>query len=163
MQKPRRVRQTRLNAWLLTWEGTSGPATDPAKKIVAIVDARKSKSFIESLVDILYSRSVDSAYDMAFMANKRNQREAQYRHINTYPSHILYGRNPCIYARRVINLTVQWDEEAATEQLSWTEPAIFGNAESGSGVVEIVSPSNHEHARSYGTLSLDIYDREATL
>lgn len=117
MQKPRRVRQTRLNAWLLTWEGTVGPAINPDKKIIAITDARRSERFIEALVDVLYSRSVDSAYDMAFMANKRNQREAQYRHINTYPSRILYGRTPCIYARRVSNLTVQWDEETSKEQL----------------------------------------------
>lgn len=161
MQKTRRIRQTRLNAWLLTWEGTSGPATDPDKKIIAITDARRSERFIEDLVDVLYSRSVDSAYDMAFMANKRNQRKAQYRHINTHPSRILYGRMPCIYARRVSNLTVQRNEEIGKEQLSWTEPAVFGNATTGSGVVEIVPSSNHVHSRSCGTLSLDIYDHEA--
>ena len=152
------VKRTKLNAWLLTWVGTSGPAIDPDKKVIAIVDARRSESFIEDLVDVLYCRSVDSAYHMAFMANKRGQRAKQYRHMNTYPGHILYGRRPCIFARRVCNLTILWDEGKRTEHLRWTELAIFGNARSGSGVVEIVPAQEGEHSRSTEPLSLDIYD-----
>jgi hypothetical protein len=154
------TKQTKLNAWLLTWEGTSGPAVQPDKKIIAIVDARRSESFIEALVDVLYCRSVDSAYDMAFMANKRQLRERQYRHLNTYPSRILYGRLPCIYARRVHDLEVAWNEEHKTEHIRWTEEAIFGNAKSGASIVEIVPSRECEHVRSHQPLALDIYERE---
>lgn len=156
-----RTKQTSLNAWLLTWEGLSGPAVDPDRKIIAIVDGRRSEAFIEDLVDVLYSRSVDSAYDMAFMANKRKQRERQYRHIGTYPGQVLYGRLPFIFARRVVDLTVQWDEEAGRELLSWVEPAIYGNAESGAGVREIVAAASHSHTRSHGVLTHDLYQGEA--
>lgn len=160
MQRRNGVKQTKLNAWLLTWEGTSGPATRPDKKIVAIIDARRSDAFIASLVDVLYCRSVDSAYDMAFMANKRQLRDRQYRHTNTYPSRILFGRLPCIYARRVCNLTVVWDEAMGKEHIRWTEPAIFGNAKTGSSVVEIVPPREFEHVRSHNPLALDVYERD---
>lgn len=159
MRKPNRTKQASLNAWLLTWEGASGPAVDPEKKIVAIVNARRSEAFIAGLVDVLYCRSVDSAYDMAFMANKGKQREHQYRHLNTYPDRILYGRLPCIYARKVADLKIQWNEETGEELLSWVEPAIYGNAETGAGVREIVAASYHSHRRAYGVLSSDLYER----
>jgi len=54
-----------MNAWLLTWEGTCGPAINGKKKIVAILSAKRSSSFVEDLIDVLYCRSVDTANDMA--------------------------------------------------------------------------------------------------
>jgi hypothetical protein len=30
-----------VNAWLLTWEGTEGPALAPDKKVVAILSSRR--------------------------------------------------------------------------------------------------------------------------
>jgi len=95
------------------------------------------------------------------MVNKHALRQSQYRHLNTYPSHILYGRMPCIYARKVVNLKVRLDEASKEEHLSWTEPPIYGNAKSGSGVAEIVQASNHSLVRPYATISLDIYASEA--
>ncbi len=161
MRKSKHTKKIILNAWLLTWEGTTGPAVNSERKIIAIIDARRSESFVEGLIDVLYSRFVDSAYDMAFMANKRKQREAHYRHLNTYPGRILYGRRPSIYARRVNTLTIQWDEDTGEEQLSWVEPAIYGNAKTGAGVREIVPATSHKHSRSYGVLSHDLYEGEA--
>ena len=148
MAKQSSVKRTKLNAWLLTWEGTHGPAVDPDRKIVAILDARKSAAFVEGLIDVIYAQCHDSAFDMAFMANKRSQRVLQYRHLNTYPEQILYGRMPCIFARRVSDLTVSADVSAATEHLHWIEPAVFGNAPTGSGIVELVPAKTVEHARS---------------
>ena len=55
------VRPLNMNAWLLTWEGTEGPALLPDKKIIAILASRKLDRSILDLVDILYRRSVDSA------------------------------------------------------------------------------------------------------
>ena len=149
------VKRTKLNAWLLTWEGTSGPAVDPQRKVIAILDARRSEAFVEDLADVIYCRSFDSAYDMAFMANKRGQRSRQYRHLNTWPSQILYGRMPCIFARRVEDLTVSIDEVENVEHLHWTEPPVFGNAETGSGITELVPAREGENVRSIEPLSRD--------
>ena len=155
MKRAKHDRHTTHNAWLLTWEGTSGAAIDRDTKIIAILDARRSESFVEALVDVLYCRSHSSAYGMAFMANKRRQRDSQYRHTGTYPSQILYGHLPCIFARRVIELTITLDEAQALEHLRWTEPPVFGNAKVGSGIVEIVPARQREHTRSAMPLSRD--------
>jgi hypothetical protein len=144
---------TLLNAWLLTWEGTSGPAVDPQRKIIAILDARKSEVFIEQLVDVLYHRSSKSAFGMASTANKGSQRRKQYKHLNTYPSQILYGYWPCIFARRVENLSVECDIEKNLEHLRWTEPSVIGNAKIGSGVDELVPKKLTGHVRTIGPLS----------
>jgi len=97
---------------------------------------------------------------MAFMANKRKQRKSQYRHVNAYPGRILYGRLPCMYARRVSALTIRWNEETGEEQISWTEPAIYENAKTGAGVLEIVPATSREHIRPYEVLSRDLYKDE---
>ncbi len=150
-----------MNAWLLTWEGTEGPARTPDKKVVAILSSRRSATLIADLVEVLYCRSVDSAYDMAFLANKRRVRERQYRHMYSTSSRLFYGRNPCIFARRVTNLTVERDNGHNTELLRWTELAIFQNAKSGSGIVQVEPQRDCQHLRAFGPLTLDIYEREA--
>ena len=150
-----------MNAWLLTWEGTEGPALLPDKKIIAILSSRKSDRSIADLVDILYCRTVDSAYDMAFLANKRKLRENEYKNLGSTDSRLLYGRNPCIFARRVANLTVVSDEDLKTELIRWTELAIFQNATSGSGIVQTEPPRDCQHVRSLEPLALDIYERKA--
>lgn len=154
MKHQKHVKRTRLNAWLLTWEGIDGAAADPNKKIIAILDARRSEAFIKDLVDTIYSRSHNSAFGMALMANKRHQRN-RLCHVGTYPQHVLYGDMPCVFARRVVDLTVTWDEDKGTEHLQWTEPPIFGNAPVGSGIVEIVAAREMEHRRSTRPLSDD--------
>ena len=155
MKPLKNAKRTKVNAWLLTWEGTSGPAIDPDKKIIAILDARRSESFVEDLVDVIYSRSHSSAYDMAFMANKRHQRDSQYKHLACYPSHVLYGHLPCIFARRIVNLTITLNIDENIEHLRWTEPPVFGNATVGAGVMEILAAQNFEHTRTAIPLSRD--------
>ena len=150
-----------MNAWLLTWEGTEGPALVPNKKIIAILSSRRSLRSVEDLVDVLYCRSVDSAYDIAFLANKRKAREHQYRHLYSNGGRLFYGRNPCIFARQVADLTVQRGEHRRTELIRWTELAVFQNAESGSGIVEVEPSRAREHFRKLEPLGRDVYPREA--
>jgi len=52
-----------LNAWLLTWEGTTGPAIVPDKKIVAILSSRKSSTVIADIVALFYCHNVDCVFD----------------------------------------------------------------------------------------------------
>jgi hypothetical protein len=47
-----------MNAWLLTWEGTEGPALVADRKIVAILSARKSEGAVAELVRVLYCRTI---------------------------------------------------------------------------------------------------------
>ncbi|SRR5712692_5428130 len=110
-----------MNAWLLTWEGTGSKITSD-NKILAIVSSRRSSSFIEDLVDLLYCRSVDSAYDMARTANKKNQRHLELMATFSTPDRIFYGRNPLIFARLVTDLKVARNEAQGTETISWQDP-----------------------------------------
>ena len=152
-----------MKAWLLTWEGTSGPALAPERKIVAIISARRSSSTIEEIADLLYCRSVDSAYDAAFLANKRSLREYQYRHLYSNSARIFYGRNPCIYARLVSNFMVERDEARKVERVRWTEPPYIRIERQGALPVEIEPESEQELVRALEPLSLDIYGREGQL
>ncbi len=149
-----------MNAWLLTWEGTTGPALMPERKIVAIVSARRKSKAIEEFVDLIYSRSVDSAYDMALFANKRKARERAYKHIYSTPSRLFYGRNPCIFARIVSNLAVKRDETAGVERISWTDPPYLRVETPGALPVEAEAAKERHVVRQIRPLSGDIYERE---
>lgn len=110
-----------MNAWLLTWEGTTSNVT-PENKIVAIISARRSTSFIEDLVEILYCRTADATYEAARGANRMPQRRKQFRATFSANDRIFYGRNPLIFARRVSKLTVVQNEAQGTETVTWLEP-----------------------------------------
>jgi hypothetical protein len=142
-----------VNAWLLTWEGTSGPAVSSDRKIVAILSARRSSGDVAAIVDTLYCRTIDSAYGMATLANKRSQRERQYKHLGSTSQRFFYGRNPCIFARVVSKLTVERDEAQSMEIVRWVEVPIYANAETGSGIVEVVAAHGCQHARSRAPLT----------
>ena len=148
-----------MNAWLLTWEGTFGPAIEPDNKILAILSSRRSSSTVEDIVDTLYCRNVDSAYDMMLQANKRKQRVTQYRQLGSMPSRFFYGRNPCIFARLVTDLTVELDETKQKERIRWTDPATLGNSDSGGGLKEIYSSRQCEVVRSVRPLACDTHDK----
>lgn len=90
--------------------------------ILAIISSRRSSSFIRDLVDVLYSRSVDSAYDMATRANKRKQRDREWKATFSTSNRLFYGRNPMIFARLVTDLKVVRNESQGTETVSWTDP-----------------------------------------
>jgi hypothetical protein len=150
-----------MNAWILTWEGTSGPALVPEKKIVAIISARRKASTIAEMVDLLYCRAVDSAHDMAVSANKRRLRDNQYQHQYSKPHRLFYGRNPCIYARVVSNLTVERDEGRGVERIRWTDPPYLRVVNSGEMPVEVEPAIDREVVRLLRPLSLDVYGHEA--
>jgi hypothetical protein len=126
-----------VNAWLLTWEGTTGPALVAEQKILAILSSRRSSSSVADLVDVLYTRCVDSASAMASRANKRKLRMQECLHLGSTSQRFFYGRNPCIFARVVTNIVVVRGEREDTELVRWSEIPVFGNAPSGSGIIEV--------------------------
>ena len=109
-----------MNAWLLTWEGT-GRNVRPENKIVAIISSRRSSSFIEDLVEVLYCRTADSAYDAARDANRTRQQRNQLRATFSANGQIFFGRNPLIYARRVTKLIVVRNEAQGIETVTWLD------------------------------------------
>jgi hypothetical protein len=137
-----------VNAWLLTWEGTSGPALSNDHKIIAILSARRTSGTVADIVDTLYCRTVDTAYGMAALANKRSQRERQYKLLGSTSQRFFYGRDPCIFARVVSELNVELNELQGTEVVRWTEVPIYANAETGSGIVEVEAACRRQHIRS---------------
>ncbi|MBD2072342.1 hypothetical protein H6F86_00135 [Phormidium sp. FACHB-592] len=149
-----------MNAWLLTWEGTEGPAVVPDKKIVAIISGRLSSKTIEEVVDILYRRSIGPAYDMASLANKRKQREDEYRLIYSQSNRFFYGRSAlCIYARKVFNLKVERDESHQVERVRWTEFAYLQMKEPETMPQEVEPATEKELLRKLNEpLALDILD-----
>lgn len=136
-----------MNAWLLTWEGTVGSAVQPEEKIVAILSSRRSARSIGDLVQTLYHRSVDTAYEMSRSANKIKAREQRYKHVYSTNARYFYGANPCIFARNVVDLSVLKDETNGVEIIQWTEPAIFVNATNGSGIEQNEPPRQCKHTR----------------
>ena len=123
-----------MNAWLLTWEGTSGAAIRPEEKIIAILSSRLSTPV--GLVQAIYHRSFDTAYDMSRTANKRKERAQRFESLQNTSFRYFYGANPCIFARKVTDLSVQKDEVRRYEIIQWVEPAVFVNADHGSGIKE---------------------------
>lgn len=149
-----------MNTWLLTWEGTSCPALEPDQKIIAILSSRRAPAAVADLVDTLYCRSVDSAYDMVLLANKRKVREHQYMHLGSTFNRFFYGRNPCIFARVVSDLKVERNEAQGTEFITWSEPPILQNAPTGSTPVEVEPARKCQLIRRLRPLSYDIHARE---
>lgn len=68
-----------VNAWLLTWEGTTAPALSGETKIAAILSGRLASRSVEAIVDCLYTRCIWSAYELAEYAHKPRERRQQLR------------------------------------------------------------------------------------
>ena len=134
-----------MNAWLLTWEGTTGAAVRPEDKIVAILSSRSSTPV--GVVQAIYHRSVDTAHEMSRTANKGKVRAQRYEHIQSTTSRYFYGTNPCIFARKVTDLTANKDEVRGSETIRWTELAVFVNADRGSEIKEKWPSKQCEHTR----------------
>ena len=112
----------KMNAWLLTWEVLTSRKQD-IEKIAAILSSRKSDDKVAEAVELLYLRSMCSAFDMAYYANRRT--EMPYKAQN-YGGNIFCGASPrWLCARRVTNLKIQVDEENGKEILSWVEPPTY--------------------------------------
>ncbi|MFH2060283.1 MAG: hypothetical protein ABIJ59_15465 [Pseudomonadota bacterium] len=112
----------KMKAWLITWEGTSKKITEE-NRIIAIISYRRSGSFIEDLVDTLYQMCSDTAYEMAFMANRKKGRYLSNHVVNE--ANICFGKNSFIYARKVRDLEIFKNKSELTETVAWCEPAEY--------------------------------------
>jgi hypothetical protein len=148
-----------MNAWLLTWEGTTGPARSEDDKIVAILSGRLSPGSIELVVDALYTRCIWMAESHVLNAHKRKGRDAQFRHTASQPDRIFYGANPCIFARIVTNLRVETDDERQVEHVAWTERAYLRIKEPGGMPVEVEPALEKRLTRKLKPLAPDIFPR----
>lgn len=113
-----------MNAWLLTWEGTSQKIIDE-NRIIGIIGSRRADRFVAELVEFLYARNSASASEMAYMANRPKQKHfpaERTQIINDVPhgERIICGHNPWIYARKVKNLKIS--QEGDSEVVIWQEP-----------------------------------------
>ena len=114
-----------MNAWLLTWEGTD-QRIDDSNRIIAILSGRRSRSFVQDLAEVLYIRERYVVGDMAYLVNRKKERQALHASL-LRPSHggLYVGGNPCVYARKVSELRVKGNEQAATETITWREPTEY--------------------------------------
>ena len=145
-----------MNAWLLTWEGTTGPALDPHRKLISILSARKTESTVLEHVDQLYCRSIYTAKDLAHFANKRRERERQFKHLASTWNRLFYGRNPCIFARVVSGLSFTYDPDKNEETLHWVDPPYLRIPEPGAMPVEIEPATKRELTRRVEPLARDL-------
>lgn len=125
-----------INAWLLTWEGTEGPAIAPNLKLIAILSARKTMRTIQDIIYLIYSRNICSAKEMADYANKQNEHQQHFTHMYNTPTRIFYGHNPCIFARIVSELSVEHDDTNQEERVRWIEPSYMKIEASGTPPIE---------------------------
>lgn len=158
----KRAKTKRLkNAWVLTWEGTRGPAISEQTQLIAIFSSRRGMASIFDAVETTYGRALFSALEMATLANKARDRRERLLHENTGPDLILYGKDPCIFARRVEDLSIRSDPAAGIEEVRWTEPALYRNASVGSGIEKKLDERHCQISRFIGPLSLDLHLDEA--
>ena len=110
-------------AWLITWEGTELWARpDDWRSIMAILAARRSDRFIKDLLWVLNARAQQSAFGMAYYANRRSEFGLPWR---SGPGWRTGGSNAWMYARRVEHLKVSMIGKC--EQIEWTEPDWVGS------------------------------------
>ena len=147
-----------MNAWLITWEGTDPKITDE-NRIVAIISSRRSHSYIEDVVDLLYLRATSDASGMYYYANRKKERHNKNRAIFSKGGRIFYGSNPFLYGRTVSELNVIADEEKGVEIVRWVEPPYYKqNPEAGFAIElvegekqkEIIRPLHRTIGRSPG-------------
>lgn len=110
------------SAWLVTWEWIGDHAAVD-KKVVTIINYRKSASYVKDFIEQLYietSASISNKYSYAKSA-KNNLYPAKYFRVKGVDwSGCMYcGHNPHLYARRVKNLRIT--EGAEGECLEWDE------------------------------------------
>lgn len=147
-----------MNAWLLTWEGTVGPAISDDYKIAAILSGRLGSSSVEPIVDAIYTRCVWTAAELVNFAHKPKDRAKEFRHIYSQPDRFFYGTNPCIFARRVKDLRVHKDAERLVERVTWTELPYLRIVKQGSMPVEVEPESTRKVTRPLSPIVAEISD-----
>ena len=118
-----------MNAWLITWEGTSRSLND-GNRLIAIIGSRRSERYISDIVEFTYLRATSTADGLIYVANRPKRKEfgvVTKEVINGVPhsSRISCGENPWIYARRVTDLGVTINIEKSVEVVCWREPHIL--------------------------------------
>ena len=146
-----------MNAWLLTWEGTKGPALVPDKQIVAILSGRLATKTVELIVDVLYTRCALTADELTYFAHKRKERQKRFKVIGTSPDRFIYGHNPWIYARHVTDLVVEKDENQDLEHVSWTDPPEWTVKEPGAMPVQTRPATPKQLTRALKPIVAEIY------
>ncbi len=145
-----------MDAWLLTWIILPTSKMD-VDQVTAILSSRKSENTVAEAVELLYLRSMYSAYDMAYYANRRKKTIFKAQRTG---GHVICGTNPYwLHARIVTNLRIQVDEKNGKEILTWKEPPTykFSNYE----IDEIIEGEERYYERRYlSPLSKDVW-REA--
>jgi len=144
-----------MNLWLLTWEGTDQSITD-SNKIAGILSSRLSESIVERYAELLYQQVKFDILDIAHFANRRNQLHSQFRKLHSSPGRYFFGKNPFIFARRVKNFEGIVDENNDCELVHWVENAVFGNATTGSGIVELEPELSRSIIRPRGKTLMQI-------
>lgn len=146
-----------MNAWLITWEGTVKNITE-ANKIAGVLSGRCSSTDVEKLVDFIYHRTVFSAHEMVYYANKRKARKAKSRMLISNGERIFYGSNPCLFARRVIDIEVNVDELKNIEVVRWVENARIENDKSAGYKLKEIEPEKRKRVSrpKYAPLTIEL-------
>ena len=150
-----------MNAWLLTWEGLEDNVLlNDDNKIVTILSGRMAQKSVELIVDVLYTRCLWTAKDLRYFANKKKEREEQFKAVYSLYPRIFYGDIPSIfiYARQVTDLVVEKDEDQQRERVRWTDPPyLIENSEY--KLVEKEPATPKQLSRALIPLSAEIYPR----
>lgn len=119
-------RTPKRNVWLITWE--QAPATyrglTNRRKIAAILDSRRSSTFIQDYLPLLYSTERDLLISEKFNEMYTNSTK-RYKNSNAnslrFDSGILsFGANPWLSARKVKGLFIDVFD-SNSEIVYWTE------------------------------------------
>ncbi len=150
-----------MNAWLLTWEGVVDKVLlDDDNKIVTILPGRMAQKSVELIVDVLYTRCLWTANDLRYFANRKKEREEQFKAVYGLYPRIFYGNVPniFIYARQVTDLVVEKDEDQKQEHVRWTDPPyLVQNSEN--KLIEKEPATPKQLTRSLIPVSAEIYPR----
>ncbi len=111
-----------VKAWLFTWEGDHGMENN----VALLLRADTAQSRVAELVALLYANACGSFAERLSQALVRDDAERPYRARLATPGgaeregRFICGGNPCLYARRVEQVTVDTGNDGA-ERLRWSE------------------------------------------
>lgn len=92
------------------------------------------------VMGFLYLRWVESAYGMAYYANRKRQRRSKNRAVFSNGGRIFYGSNPALYGRQDSDLSVSRDEQRKIEVVRWVEPPYYRQNPEANYAIELVEP-----------------------
>jgi hypothetical protein len=105
-----------MKAWLVTWDW-AGDEAAVVDVIAAVINSRKSASYVADFVEFLYYQRSTRFYE--FMDYAKSRRHIPYRAEIDFNSRVSCGHNPWLWAERVYDLNVQMDPDTNLEIISW--------------------------------------------